>query len=84
MVETHDAPNNTVFGNDTKQSIYACALMAGDVLIPEGAVLSFVQAGEAAVQTGDLTVGDWREDAEEFTTDELKITAPHSKTKLLS
>ena len=27
--------------------------------LPEGAVLSFVQAGEAAVQTGDLTVGDW-------------------------
>lgn len=52
-------------------------------LIPEGAVLSFVQAGEAAVQAGDLTVGDWRQDAEEFTTDELKI-APQSKKYSLS
>lgn len=33
-------------------------LVTGIVLIPEGAVLSFVQAGEAAVQSGDLTVGD--------------------------
>lgn len=61
------------------QSIYVGVLLTGMVLIPEGAVLSFVQAGEAAVQAGDLTVGDWREDAEEFTTDELKITAPQSK-----
>lgn len=29
---------------------------------PQGAVLPFIQAGEAAVQTSDLTVGDWRED----------------------
>lgn len=37
---------------------------------PQGAVLSFIQAGEAAVQAGDLTVGDWRRDTggEEFTT----------------
>lgn len=56
--------------------------LTGIVLIPEGAILSFVQAGEAAVQSGDLTVGDWREDAEEFTTDELKITAPQVKTRL--
>lgn len=49
-------------------------ILTGIVVIPEGAVLSFVQAGEAAVQSGDLTVGDWSEDAAEFTTDEeLKI-----------
>lgn len=29
---------------------------------PQGAVLPFIQAGEAAVQASDLTVGDWRED----------------------
>lgn len=65
------------------QSIYVGVLLTGMVLIPEGAVLSFVQAGEAAVQAGDLTVGDWREDAEEFTTDELKIITPQSKKTTL-
>lgn len=52
-------------------------------MIPEGAILSFVQAGEAAVQSGDLTVGDWKEDAEEFTPDKLKIIAPQRKRRLI-
>lgn len=52
------------------------------MLIPEGAVLALVQAGEAAVQSGDLTVGDWREEAEEFTVDERKITAALGKATL--
>lgn len=27
---------------------------------PKSAIFSFVQAGEATVQAGDLTMGDWR------------------------
>lgn len=50
------------------------------VAIPEGAVLSFIQAGEAAVQSGDLTVGDWREDAEEFT-EEMNRRQPHRRAR---
>lgn len=36
--------------------------------LPEGAVFPFIQAGEAAVQSSDLTVGDCWEDIQDFTT----------------
>lgn len=35
--------------------------------LPEGAVFTFIQAGEAAVQAGDLTVGDCGEENQDFT-----------------
>lgn len=47
--------------------------------LPEGAIFTFIQTGEAAVQASDLTMGDCGEHATNLLPDDQELTSKSCK-----